>query len=65
MAEGMLLSPPRPPDYPDSSGNSDGGESDNHPVQRNCNHNIFQAQEAERLLTSEEVSNLNLHSFNR
>lgn len=23
---------------------------DNHPVQRNCNHNIFQAQEAERLL---------------
>ncbi|XP_021809857.1 ethylene-responsive transcription factor ERF027-like [Prunus avium] len=28
MAEGMLLSPPRPPDYPDSSGNSDGGESD-------------------------------------
>ncbi|XP_008238801.2 PREDICTED: ethylene-responsive transcription factor ERF027-like [Prunus mume] len=27
MAEGMLLSPPRPPDYPDSSGNSDGGES--------------------------------------
>ncbi|ONI06943.1 hypothetical protein PRUPE_5G090700 [Prunus persica] len=26
MAEGMLLSPPRPPDYPES-GNSDGGES--------------------------------------
>ncbi|KAL6280266.1 hypothetical protein ACE6H2_017147 [Prunus campanulata] len=25
MAEGMLLSPPRPPDYPES-GNSDGGE---------------------------------------
>ncbi|XP_021809823.1 ethylene-responsive transcription factor ERF027-like [Prunus avium] len=27
MAEGMLLSPPRPPDYPES-GNSDGGEID-------------------------------------
>ncbi|PQQ14287.1 ethylene-responsive transcription factor ERF027 [Prunus yedoensis var. nudiflora] len=27
MAEGMLLSPPRPSDYPDSSGNSDGAES--------------------------------------
>ncbi|CAL9029971.1 unnamed protein product [Prunus brigantina] len=26
MAEGMLLSPPRPPDYPES-GNSDGGEN--------------------------------------